>query len=225
MISMAVTLTLVLSIFSFGYLQGVLNQKLLARRLANTNLNRLLTQQIVTRIMTDLQLAAKYPDAEGLIGAPMHAVVNGSPTSPLPCANEDPTAANRFTLNAYLVMPTSRCKTKEQLPNTGYTAAETNTFSKTITYPRANFSVPFFGLNRSYAAGANISPATDPVVTIQRVGISEIYRLTINFGVCDPSVFGFGSATPSTCTTPDNLTYMGLINTNTDYFQRTETRF
>lgn len=209
-------------------LRSVLSQKNLQRRISQDYLSNLILEQVITKVLTDLKLASRFPDAVALRQPPLSPNFGG--VGSVFCDPRDPNDGNRFTLDAYLVPFNRMC----QIPHPGNYGFNVK---NNIIYPKGAFRVPFFGRNSNVPI-TFLTPETDPQVRLSRIG-PERYRIQITFGVCTAPVNGrippdpndplnivrvnntLGVAWNPTCppNTRSQLNYDGFINTNTPYFQ------
>ncbi len=221
-----------LTLMSWG-LNGVVSQKNIQRRVTQENRHNLILEQVVTKILTDLLLATKHPDAVALKNPPQPPIIAGNLVR---CASIDPDDGNRNTLDAYLVPSNLTCQT----PHPGNYQTfypTTNVLVKQVTYPKGVFRVLYFRKNANLGT-TFLTPESDPQVTIRKIA-AERYHITITFAVCTDPVDGRNPPDPNdpiniaavsstlnvpwnpTCAldTQANLTYEGFIYTNTPYFQ------
>lgn len=191
------------------YLNSGLNtQRAVERKSSQQHLNHLVLNAVVSKVLTDLQLATRYPDAESLQSPPCHADLGSSyactATKCLryqPCDNKDKDDSNHFTLDAYLLRgvapgydsntctypagtPPAQRPQRCKLPHPGYYVA-LNT-QKKISYPKGAFRVSASG------GTGYLTPESDPSVTIKKIA-AELYQVDISFSICDP---GFVRSAP-----------------------------
>ncbi len=205
---------------SLIFLRGITASKNLAKRIANQNQFKLLIDPLATKVLIDLQLAARYPDALGLRNPP------NSPAIGIPCSAKkpdpkQPLPPEKFTLDAYLVPDLISCKnpyptTKPPYPYT----------TKTFVYPKGVVSTP---------SGATVFiPESNPSVVLTKIpGSDLLYTLNITFNMCNPPVAGrtqpspsdikntLNNAWPTSCPASQlaRMTYDAIINVDTPYFQ------
>ncbi len=209
---------------SLIFLRGITASKNLARRIANQNQFKLLIDPLATKVLIDLQLAARYPDALGLrnppnspaLGIPCSAK-KPDPTQPLPPLPQLP--REKFTLDAYLVPDLISCKNPYPTTSPPYLYT-----TKTFVYPKGVVSTP---------SGATVFiPESDPSVVLTKIpGSSFLYTLNITFNMCNPPVAGrtqpsdientINKDWPTSCPASQlaTMTYDAIINVETPYFQ------
>jgi hypothetical protein len=214
-------------------MQAVVSQKNTARKLWNRQQFNALLNPWVSQIMNDLQLAARYPEANGLPAHPDEAA-NGTP-----CATKDAPTNGKYTLDAYLLPPApARCPMAIQPSQIGEEPYYNNypANRKTYQYPKGLLTVDFFKNNAE--TSVPIVAETDPQVTLERLGSTApqkyLYRLSIGFEICDEPVTG--RVVPSDPAARKNtlavnwspacasehlrkLSYSGIINVNSPFFQ------
>ncbi len=198
---------------SLIFLRGITASKNLAKRIANQNQFKLLIDPLATKVLIDLQLAARYPDALGLRNPP------NSPAIGIPCSAKGLASTAKYTLDAYLVPDLISCKnpyptTKPPYPYT----------TKTFVYPKGVVSTP---------SGATVFiPESNPSVVLTKIpGSDLLYTLNITFNMCNPPVAGrtqpsdientIYKAWPTSCPASQlaRMTYDAIINVDTPYFQ------
>ncbi len=205
---------------SLIFLRGITASKNLARRIANQNQFKLLIDPLATKVLIDLQLAARYPDALGLRNPP------NSPALGIPCSAKkpdpkQPLPREKFTLDAYLVPDLISCKNPYPTTSPPYLYT-----TKTFVYPKGVVSTP---------SGATVFiPESNPIVILtKRPGSPFLYTLNITFNMCNPPVAGrtailpadigntLGSPWPTSCPASQLaiMTYNAIINVDTPYFQ------
>ena len=200
---------------SLIFLRGITASKNLARRIANQNQFKLLIDPLATKVLIDLQLAARYPDALGLRNPP------NSPALGIPCSARGLAPNAKYTLDAYLVPDLISCKNPYPTtkPPDPYTI-------KTFVYPKGVVSTP---------SGATVFiPESNPSVRLTKInGSPFLYTLNITFNMCNPPVAGraailpadigntLGSPWPTSCPASQlaRMTYDAIINVDTPYFQ------
>lgn len=198
---------------SLIFLRGITASKNLARRIANQNQFKLLIDPLATKVLIDLQLAARYPDALGLRNPP------NSPAPGIPCSAKGLASTAKYTLDAYLVPESISCK--NPYPTTSPPYPDTQ---KTFVYPKGVVSTP---------SGATVFiPESDPSVVLTKInGSPFLYTLNITFNMCNPPVAGrtqpsnikntLYKAWPTSCPASQlaRMTYDAIINVDTPYFQ------
>jgi len=229
-------------------LRGLDSLKSLERRSHKQYLKQVILDNVVSKVLTDLQLATRYPDAEGLQYPPCHAdaLPSAAATNQFkyqPCDNKDKDDGGNFTLDAYLLRgvapgyshklctfptgtPASQRPQRCSVTHLGSYSPTTKTFE----YPKGAFRVS--GL---------YYPETDPSVTLTRTA-PQMYSLSITFKICDPVIARSGGPLPGDQTGIENtrkkawnawnsaqpncpnsqrvqVSYNGVINTNSEYFQ------
>ena len=209
-------------------MQGIISQKNTARRLWNRQQFNALLNPWVSRVINDLQVAVRYPDAVGL---PAHPKKHLEGT---PCATKDAPINGIYSLDAYLLPEGQECPIPIQPPldqEPYYNNYPAN--PKSYTYPKGLLTVDFFKNNA--ATAVPIVAETDPQVTLERLGASApqkyMYRLGVSFNVCDEPVAGRvipadpattkGVDWPTACAQKNlrQLAFSGVINVNSDFFQ------
>jgi hypothetical protein len=209
-------------------MQGVISQKNTARRIWNLQQFNALLNPWVSRVMNDLQVAVRYPDAVGLPAHPQKSLEG------TPCATKDAPLNGIYTLDAYLWPEGQMCPIPIQ-PPLGQEPYYNNypAKSKTYSYPKGLLKVDFFKNNGS--TPEPIVAETDPEVTLERLGASApqkyLYRLGVSFNVCDEPVAGRvipadpastkGVNWPTACAQKNlrKLSFSGVINVNSNFFQ------
>ncbi|NQW44225.1 MAG: hypothetical protein HQ462_02335 [Deltaproteobacteria bacterium] len=198
---------------SLIFLRGITASKNLARRIANQNQFKLLIDPLATKVLIDLQLAARYPDALGLRNPP------NSPAPEIPCSARGLAPNAKYTLDAYLVPDLISCK--NPYPKTSPPYPYT---TKTFDYPKGVVSTP---------SGATVFiPESNPSVRLTKIpGSPFLYTLNITFNMCNPPVAGrtqpsdientINKAWPTSCPASQlaRMTYDAIINVDTPYFQ------
>jgi hypothetical protein len=229
-------------------LRGIDSLKQFERLSHKQYLKQVILDNVVSKVLTDLQLATRYPDAEGLQYPPCHADALPSAAATnqhkyQPCDNKDKDDGYNFTLDAYLLRgvapgyshklctyptgtPASQRPQRCSVTHLGSYSPTTKTFE----YPKGAFRVS--GL---------YYPETDPSVILTRTA-AQIYSLSITFKICDPVIERSGGPLPGDQTGIENtrkkewnawnsaqpncpnskrvkVSYTGVINTNSDYFQ------
>lgn len=198
---------------SLIFLRGITASKNLARRIANQNQFKLLIDPLATKVLIDLQLAARYPDALGLRNPP------NRPAPKIPCSARGLAPDAKYTLDAYLVPDSISCKNPypTSVPPYPYT-------TKTFVYPKGVVSTP---------SGATVFiPESNPSVMLTKIpGSPFLYTLNITFNMCNPPVAGrtqppnientINQAWPTSCPASQLalMTYNAIINVDTPYFQ------
>ncbi len=226
---------------SLIFLRGITASKNLAKRIANQNQFKLLIDPLATKVLIDLQLAARYPDALGLRNPPtsifLHNLVPLRPpprnfllvpvpgVPRVPCSAKKPykpgNPPEKFTLDAYLgYLPTNDLKCTNPYPTT----VPYNETTKTFVYPKGVVSTP---------SGATVFiPESNPSVRLTKIkGSPFLYTLNITFNMCNPPVAGrtqpsnientLNKAWPTSCPASQlaRMTYDAIINVDTPYFQ------
>ena len=199
---------------SLIFLRGITASKNLAKRIANQNQFKLLIDPLATKVLIDLQLAARYPDALGLRNPP------NSPAIGIPCSAKGLASTAKYTLDAYLVPDSISCKNPYPTAVPPYPLYKTKTF----VYPKGVVSTP---------SGATVFiPESNPSVRLTKInGSPFLYTLNITFEMCNPPVAGrtqpsdientLNKAWPTSCPASQlaRMTYDAIINVNTPYFQ------
>ena len=221
---------------SLIFLRGITASKNLARRIANQNQFKLLIDPLATKVLIDLQLAARYPDALGLRNPPtsifLHNLVplRPPPRQPpvpvpgvpgVPCSAKGLAPNSKYTLDAYLgYLPPNDLKCTNPYPTT----VPYNETTKRFVYPKGVVSTP---------SGATVFiPESNPIVILtKRPGSPSLYTLNITFNMCNPPVAGrtqpsdientINKAWPTSCPASQlaRMTYDAIINVDTPYFQ------
>ncbi|NBX75670.1 MAG: hypothetical protein EBQ92_03885 [Proteobacteria bacterium] len=213
-------------------MQAVISQKNTARTLWNRQQFNALLNPWVSQIMNDLQLAARYPEAVGLPAHPIKAA-NGAP-----CATKDAPTNGKYTLDAYLLPAGQACPLAIQPTQIGHDPYYNNYSAnrKTYNYPKGLLTVDFFKNNAE--TSVPIVAETDPRVTLERLGSTTpqkyLYRVSVDFDVCDEPVagrvvpsaeadrkntIGVNWATPCPSRNLRRLSYSGIINADSPFFQ------
>ena len=88
-----VAISMVSFVMMFSTLRGLSQTKQFARQLATQNRFKLITDPLISKIINDLQVAAKFPNAVGL---------RNPPTCSSGCTTTAPACASKDASNVYL---------------------------------------------------------------------------------------------------------------------------